>query len=162
MSVTFWCPEAPRKQVPCEFCADWLARGWIVEGERCDPFCTGTTEASEAPEVNMGNGNAAAILSLLGFVPECGGEVADLADLRRRIMRARNADRSYLVVEPSETPGGDAGVQIIEDGNVLRIQRMGARTISFGNTDEQTLRRLEALDRLAAWAQINHLQVTWG
>lgn len=170
MSVTFWCPEAPRKPVPCQFC-----QGEYVDfpkgngrGGKCDRFCTGFENVSEAPEVNMGSGNAGAILSLLDIPSgaECGepcGEVVDIADFRRRIVRARNANRSHLEADYVELPGGHAGVAVIEDEDGLpRIQRMGARMISFGNTDDQTVRRLEALDRLATWAQANNQRITWG
>lgn len=167
MSVTFQCPDAPRRQVPCQFCqeawADFPEGNGL--GGKCDRFCTGTTEESSAPEVNFANGNAIGILALLGWTDSedyLGGS-CDAVTMRRRIMRARNTDRSDLVVEPSETPGGHAGTQVIEGEDGLpTIQRMGASTISFGNTDEQTLRRLASLEALAIWAQENGLEISWG
>ena len=154
MSVTFWCPDAPRRQIPCKSC--------LAAGERCDPYCLGFTVESEAPEVNFANGNAAAILELLGYCSAPGGEVPDTAVFRRRIVRARNIDRSHLEHEGYELPGGHGVAVVRDEDGIDRIQPMGCRVVSFGNTDEQTLRRLEALDRLAAFAQEHKLEIVWG
>src|SRR3989338_4558037 len=126
MSMTFWCPDASCKSVPCEFCADWLARGWIAEGERCDKFCTGSTEVSEAPEVNMSNTSAAGVLFLLGFQgDECECGSCDGATMRRLLL-ARNRDRSAFVAEPVLIPGGQAGTRVVEgEDGLATIQRMG-------------------------------------
>ena len=168
MSTTFTITNAPHRTVPCPFCQEEWAE--FPEGNgrggKCDRFCTGTTTESEAPEVNLSDGSTAGILSLLGLKgyeedPSCGS--CDTATFRRRIMLARNINRSHLEVEPCDHPGGHAGVQVVtrEDG-IPTIQRMGARFISFGNTDEQTLDRLARLDRLAQWAQERgHTEITW-
>jgi len=164
MSVTFCCFDAPRTQVPCPFCQDWLERGWIKEGERCDQFCTGFEERSEAPEVNFSQGNVADILRLLGFTTEGGDLYGSCSggEMRQRIFRARNANRSHLVREPEYIPGGSAGVETVQEGNVVRVQRMGAACYIGGNTDEQTLRRLTDLEALAIYAQEHGFEITWG
>jgi len=168
MSVTFWCPDAPRKQVPCQFC-----QGEYVDfpegngrGGKCDRFCTGFTEESEAPEVNVANGNAVGILSLLGFqVDACGYMYGSCtaALMRQRLFRARNLDRSALERGMEIQEGGHAGVRVVdgEDG-LPTIQRMGPTFIVGGNTDEQTLGRLARLEQLALYAQERGYEITWG
>ena len=170
MSITFTCFAAPRTTVPCEFCAK--EKVWADEagetvftndkGGHCSPWCDGTEEVSEAPEANFANGNARSLLNLLGFDSEdlCGS--ADGATLRQRIFKARNADRSSLVEAPYHQKGGHAGVEVTHEGNVARVQRMGAAVAYFGNTDEQTLRRLANLESIAVWAQDRNLEISWG
>lgn len=166
MSTTFTIPNAPRRTVPCQFCQeDWAE---FPEGNghggKCDRFCTGTMEVSEAPEVNLSEGSAPGILALLGFGPEDRSYGScEVAEFRRRIMLARNIDRSHLEVEPCDHPGGHAGVKVMtgEDG-IPTIQRMGAMLVEFGNTDEQTMFRLNRLNRLAVWAQEHgHKEIIW-
>ncbi len=166
MSVTFTITEAPITKVPCPFC-----QGEHVDfpegnghGGKCDRFCTGMEENSTAPEVNLSNANAAAVLQLLGFSGEdleFGG--CSPAILRQRIFRARHQDRSHLVCDPEVIPGGHAGVQVLREDNVLIIRRMGAPTYECGNTDEQTLGRLGRLESLAVWAQEEgYTEISWG
>lgn len=167
MSTTFTIADAPYRNAPCPFCQEEWAE--FPEGNgrggKCDRFCTGTMEVPEAPEVNLSEGSTAGILALLGFSQkdfEHGS--CEVALFRRRLMLARNTDRSHLEVEPCVHPGGDAGVQVTkgEDG-IPTIQRMGAMFIDMGNTDEQTMSRLERLERLAIWAQERgHQEIIWG
>lgn len=167
MSVTFQCSDAPRRQVPCLYCAEpWAdypeGNG---RGGRCDRFCTGFEEESEAPEVNFANGNAQAVLALLGWTdPEAylGGEV-DGGTLRQRIFRARNRDLSAARREALYLPAGHAGAAVVRDADgQARIERRGAAVIVQGNTDERTLDRLSALEDLAIYAQEHGFQITWG
>jgi len=165
MSVTFWCPDAPRKQVPCRFCIEWREKGWVEPHENCDQFCNGTTEESEAPEINLSNGDVGAILRLLGWTDQddyLGGE-CDPATLRQRVFRASNGDVGAATAEPYELEPGHAGVAVVKDEDGIdRIERRGPRVISFGYTDEQVRDRLERLDTLARWAQEHGHQVAWG
>jgi len=165
MSVTFTVSNAPRTEVPCPYCQE--AGVEYPEGNgyggKCDHFCPGFYWESASPRVNYANGNAAAILRLLGFREEvlCGS--CSAADLRQRILRARNADRSALVREAEFTPGGHAGVKVSREGNVLSAQRMGAALYDGANTDADTLRRIAGLENLALWAQENgYSEITWG
>lgn len=154
MSVTFWCPDAPRKEVPCPYCTDEF---------KCEPWCRGTENVSESPDPNFSNVNARGVLQLLGLDAEylCGS--CDGATLRQKILKARNSDRSDLVRDSFEVQGGHAGTSVIKDRDgVPRIQRMGAHAIFGGNTDEQTLRRLSNLEELAVYAQDHDYKVTWG
>ena len=164
MSVTFWCPEAPRKQVPCRFCTEEWAEfpEGNGKGGKCDRFCTGFEEASEAPEANFGNTTTVGLLGLLGFDSSNLFGSCDGATLRQRLFRARNSSRSHLVENAYDHAGGDAGVRVSHEGNVARVERMGARVVSFGNTDEETLRRLTYLEALAVYAQDNGFEISWG
>lgn len=169
MSTTFTTPCVVYHQVPCRFCQEEWAE--FPEGNgrggKCDSFCTGFEDVPDAPEVNLSEGSAAGLLSLLGLRgdandPSCGS--CEVATFRRRLMLARNSDRSALDVEPGTFPGGYAGVQVTTGADgIPTIQRMGARYIEVGNTDEQTMNRLERLERLALWAQEQgHPEITWG
>ena len=169
MSVNFWCPDAPCEDKPCSWCVKARREGEAVvniHGREgcCDRFCTGTTSESTGPEVNIGQANARGILGLLGFTYEDGDMYGhcDGGELRQRIFRARNSDRSAALRDYKYLPGGHAGVQVVHAGNVSHVQRMGAATIMCGNTDERTLARLDVLEVLATWAQENGYQISWG
>lgn len=167
MSTTFTCPESPRTETPCPWCKQAVEGGYDVDG-KCDPWCNGTMTTREAPEVNIGHGAIGGLVRLLGLP---GGDTGDIygsmdatevADFRRAIFKALNKDRSSLVVEPYELKGGHAGTAIVKDEDgTPRIQRMGAGYISFGNTDEQTVRRLTDLDKLAQYAQEKGYGISW-
>lgn len=163
MSVTFWCPDAPRKRVPCPFCADYRQRGWIQIGERCDQHCNGTIEVSDAPECSFSQDNSQAILRLLGFqfrggdlFGQCSGTT-----MKRRITKARNGDRSAAVRPAYHKKGGGAGVSVKREGGLTTIQPMGAELYECGNTDEETVGRLEQLWKLATWAKKHGQEIQW-
>lgn len=165
MSVTFSAPGAPQQVNDCPFCKQAVDGGYDENGH-CDRFCNGVILESEAPEVNLANGNARNILDLMGYDPsDLWGhlEPEEVASFRQRIVMACNQDRSHLEVEPSSIPGGWAGTKVVTDENGMpRIQRMGPAIINMGNTDERTLERLEALTRLAIYAQEHNLGLAWG
>jgi hypothetical protein len=162
MSVTFSVPNAPIKTIPCPYCAEAVKGGWDTDG-MCDPWCEGTEEQTEAPEANFANGNARDILELLGLGSELWGQ-APTATVRQGLLKARNGNRDHLTREPSRMEGGHAGTKVSHDETGMpRIQRMGATVIDGGNTDEQTVRRLDALEALCQWAQENGGSVIcWG
>jgi len=94
MSVTFFCPDAPKSTRACGYCEEtreWHAEGlcshqWpILDGEiirdeariaaftpaemarlTCSPHCNGNQETSLAPEANFANANARGVLALMG------------------------------------------------------------------------------------------------
>jgi len=89
MSITFY-PNKEWKMVenPCDICGDNCDAG--SDG---NPYCTGTRPEPDCPTINMANGNAYAMLALLGLpTDECCGEVSanDLPRVMRAIIRARN------------------------------------------------------------------------
>jgi len=172
MSVTFsTLPAAPRKTTPCQFCEQERKQA-AEEGREpdvnehggcCDPWCNGLEEMSEAPEPNFANGNTSGILHLLGLSTELWGE-APVSTIRQGLLRAFNTDRSDLVCEPSDLPAGHAGTAITKDEDGLdRIERRGCQVICFGNTDEQTTRRLHNIQDLCQWAEENDRPtICWG
>lgn len=117
-----------------------------------------------APSANFANVNAGAILRLLGLYGD--GELwgsCEAGKLRQRILRARNNDRTAAIEAPYELEPGHAGTAVVTEDGITRLERRGPRVISFGNTDRQTLRRLEDLDQLAIWAQWHqHAIIYWG
>ena len=166
MSITFTVPYAPVITVPCPFCQeeDVQFPEGNGRGGKCDKFCLGTMGASEAPEVNFSNSNAYGVLGIMGLDATQSAGLCDLATFRRGLMRALNRDRSDLVQDPSVLPGGHAGVRVVEGvAGLPTITRMGASVISQGNTDDQTVDRLQRLGGLAQWAQANgYTEITWG
>lgn len=167
MCVTFRCPGAPSKQIPCQFCDESWAEfpEGNGKGGKCDRLCTGFETQSDAPEADFAEGNAVAILRLLGFDTSdvsCLYGECDAGTMRQRIMRARSTDRSALVREVHTEAGGYAGTKVVEGEDGLpTIQRMGPTTHFSGNTDERTLERLASLEALALWAQAHNMQIHW-
>lgn len=168
MSITFQASTSKTTVVkqPCTFTGCCAA-------ERCG-YCVDGVEEDFVNEasVNFANTNAINLGRLLEIPGLCESEpdfcgtipASMVGTLRQRIMLAKNSptNRAHLVDEPSETPGGWAGVRLEKVDNVVTIVRMGPKIINCGNTDEQTIRRLEALDKVLAWAQINNDSIEWG
>lgn len=146
MSVTFSCPNAPMTDVS-EACNTLDC----VFGNRC-PYCDDGVvkyRTSSAPSCNFANGNAAAILKLVGLKVDSWGDidVSVVPMVRTTILGLLNSERSrrHLVREPqtSQAPGH-------------------AKLIDFGNGDDQTMRRLMDLDALLAYAEEHGYTVSWG
>ena len=167
MSVSFWCPDAPQNKVACKYCKQ--DREYYGEDARenerggcCTPVCDGTRMESESPDPNFANTNARAILQLLGMDAEylCGS--CDAATMRQRLFVARNSDRSSALRDGYELSPGHLGTVVVERDGIPTIERRGCGIIEGGNTDAQTLRRLDALDELATYAQENGFEISWG
>ncbi len=161
MSITFWIPAAPKdaEVVDCDFPG-------CVEGNRCGYCVDGmdVIDTSEAPEVNMSETNAAHLLALLSQTThddEFGSwQVGYLPMIRRAIMRIRaNANsRKHLVNEVSET----FNVRVVNGPDGVSAIERGCRVINCGNTDEQTMRRLDKLEAVVIYAQVHGWEVHWG
>lgn len=112
MSVTFWCPDAPRHRVPCRYCE--------AEGKRCDSYCRGYDEVSSAPEVNLSGAHAALQLSMLGV--ECDGEPAgrlshgNLPGLIQRAMRVLATGETAVAATPASVSTGPQGCRVVDLG----------------------------------------------
>lgn len=176
MSITFTIPNAPMKTVPCRFCLETQARfrdgfvdgvldgEWLEEGDvleesdikdiRCDHLCEGTMTEPEAPEVNMGNATAHSLFRLLQMPWSSVGS-ADISTLLQRTMVALNSDRSSEVVAPSSLEGGHMGTQIVMEGGMPTVRRMGAAMFNVGMSDERLVHQLRNLRTLAVWASEN-------
>ena len=149
MSVTFSCPAAPTRQVPCEWCARYAVESpeYLVDG-KCDKYCTGMQTEYTSPLVNLSGYNAAHIQRLLGLPRDEYGSlpVSEVPDVLRRILRVLNVDqdRAGLVEDSGEERGA-----------------LGARMVSFGNTDEDTTRRLTSMRTLLIYAVEHGFDVAW-
>lgn len=114
-------------------------------------FFTGSDADFDAPDVNFSNANARNLLALIRIDVEeddglCGEIPHDqIANVRREITRARNSDRSQAV----------SPTTISREAN-------GPLMIDIGSTDDQVLRRLDALDMVLDYAQKKGCAVYWG
>lgn len=166
MSMTFCCWEAPRKVVPCWYCEHYKSTSpdLLVDG-KCDRFCPGTEEVSEAPELNLSNDSALGILGLLGLPRQDGGtvEAQEVPDVLRKVIRALNveADRQGLVREGYDERAHEARIERDAETGLPTIST-GCRVVSFGTTDEQTVRQLTVLRELLVYAADRGLPVGWG
>ena len=153
MSITFFCPDAPKTEIPCPFCES--ERQYALENgttpEKCHLGCCGTYMHSEAPECNFANANATELMRLVGLVPDCSGDIAveKMGNLRQRILVALNRSRSRepLYRETVEYGGPGTGM---------------CRCVEGANTDEQITRRLNSLLKLVVYAQEHNVSITWG
>ena len=169
MSVTFWCPDAPRKQTPCRWCEEDKAKGKKPNklGGYCDPYCYGHTLESESPEVNLANQNAQACLTIMGVdthgeeTPYGSWSKDEIPVIRRTIVKLQNSDskRSGATWEQQETRGT---MRVTKDKAGLTHIDRGSREINMGSSDEQVVRRLGSLDTLLKYAQEHGFGVTWG
>lgn len=113
-------------------------------------WCPG---APEAPEFNLANVNACNLLRLVGIDPDPDyyGEIKidKLSTIQQCITLALNSERrrSRLIESPNTFGGAGSG---------------HCRVIYYGNTDDQTLRRLQQLRGLVSYAQKHRHQITWG
>jgi len=185
MSVTFLVSEAPVTTRCCEWCERAredrddraaLDGAWISDPAslsdadwsrvRCDPWCSGEVRAwPEDCEVNFANGNARGVLGLLGLPTDdlLGSVEADeIPAILQRILVASNRRdaRAHLDTDPEDSRGATR-VETDPETGLPRITT-GPRVIGFGNTDEDTLRRLSALRTLFVKAREHGSGVSWG
>lgn len=143
------CPEAGSREVPCEFCARYRAESpeYLVDG-KCDPYCTGFQTEYNGPQVNLSGYNTVLVLRMLDLPSEEYGSIpaAEVPKVLRRVIRALNVSRAreHTVEEAFEERGA-----------------LGARMVSFGNTDEDTVRRLTSMQTLLVYAADNGYEVVW-
>lgn len=142
MSTTFWCPDAPRTQVPCRYCE--------AEGKRCDSYCRGYDEVSLAPEVNLSSGHAALQLSLLGLEHDgepCGRILAGaLPGLIQSAMRALATEQTAAAATSGRLDRGPCGATIVD----------------LGMSEERLVGAQQRLMQLFAFAAERGLDVHYG
>jgi len=169
MSVTFWCPNAPskRERVPCDSQENYGLT--CTPEDRCGYCDDGWLDerTTDCPEVNWSNQNAGDVLRLLGLYNPEGlwGEmaVAEIPAVLQRILLVSNkaSSRQHLVRETTDTQNVRTRIAVGDDG-LPTITTTGPRVIDFGNTDDQTLRRLGQLRTLLVWAEEHGFDVSWG
>lgn len=149
MSVTFTADKAKvhYEKIPCDFPG-------CTEGNRCG-YCDDGVEhrrVSDAPELNLANGNAAAICRMLSMPDEGGYGYIDatvVPMVRETILGALNARSMRRPLDRATHAYGGPGT-----GH--------CRVIEVGNDDDSTMRRLMDLDAVLAWAEENQSAVSWG
>ena len=142
MSVTFWCPTAPTQRVPCRYCE--------AEGQRCDSYCRGYDEVSDAPEVNLSGGHAALQLALLGLECEdepCGRILAGaLPGLIQGAMRTLATGQTAAAATPGRLDRGPNGALLVD----------------LGMSEERLVGAQQRLMRLFAYAAERGFDVHYG
>ena len=109
MSVTIWCPAAPRQMVTRPCTSPDMGVPCTAE-ERCG-YCTDGQEQYEdtdAPEINLSNANARAVLGAAGLPSEgdrCGTLAhANIPNALQRIMRERGTYGALLIDYGADAP----------------------------------------------------------
>lgn len=132
--------------------------------------CMGKGEVSYEepswPWVNMANTNAWNVLRAIGFEPDYGGVWEDetLDSAIEGCLKALNSEsrRSVATRESFHLPGGHAGVHVVHDGNVARVERMGAETHVCAYTDETVRMRVRQILDVCRKAKEEGEKVCWG
>lgn len=162
MSITFWAPAAPITHTTMEECF------CVIDGtpdESCT-YCNGTGQEeishTAVQEMNLSNSNAMAIQSVLGYEPDyCGTwKAAELGDVRQRIMRALNSERTRGAEVYGASDSRKARVVINEDG--MPQIATGCRIIDCGRSDTYIVTRLAHLEQMTIAAQELGLDISWG
>jgi len=146
MSVDFTAAAAVTRYIeePCDFPG-------CCEQERCGYCQEGIMQrrVSDAPELNLNNGNAAIVIQCLGLDPDMWGKLdpEQIPTIRRRIMYLRNRP---LTLASHARASSDT-------------QHPGQCRVVCGGIEAQAiLERLERLDAVLAWAQEHNSEVRWG
>jgi hypothetical protein len=115
---------------------------------------------SDAPELNVANGNAMEIQRMLGLDPDYSGAIknADIPAFRRQLIKIKNGDMSSHVVEPKKEVGKMKAYT--DDKGQSRIGR-GATMHDMGRSHSQVERYIDSLLSIMDFAQKNNLDVTW-
>jgi hypothetical protein len=148
--------------------ASWTEAEW--SRTTCSPWCKGVEKVSTAPEVNFANANARGVLGLMGQDPsELWGtiEVKDIPAVMQNLFKPANSrnSRSHLDVEPSDSQTEIASkVTVDPETGIPTISppRLTCRVIDVGNTDLDTLRRVNAIMNLLSEAHKGGFDVCWG
>jgi len=144
MSITFYpSNDWQMKEIPCTYCK--------VCDMDSDPFCTGVIREPDCPNINMANGNAYAMLALLGLpTDDCCGDVTaeNLPSVLRAIIKAQNvsARRQDATATPYESGGPGTGQ---------------CRVVYCGRDEDYISMRLRELMTLAQHCQENDCGFYW-
>jgi hypothetical protein len=142
MSVTFWCPDAPRTEVVHK-----------------DVHDTWTESVSAMPEINMSNGNAASICALLGY-EDCGTLVAaQMPAHRQHIIRLLAGTAPASAVRETVE---DRTMRVTHNADGVAAISMGPRMVHCGIDEDYVRMRLTQLLDLFAQAQAAGFDVSWG
>jgi len=151
MSIEFY-PDTEWEIIehPCDVCKGATCTPGNPDPAYADPWCTGGIGRPNVPTVQFANGNAVALLQLLGLPSEPSGLVTpeDLPEIQRALTAARNSRSRRAIHDADSYDVGGPGT-----GH--------ARVVYTGNTDAQTLRRLDAFQEFLIYCRYNNLGFYW-
>lgn len=168
MTVTFTITNSPTK-----VSETWDCQCMDFDGPWADCHCCGGTGRCELTEpawpfANLANANARNVLRVLGYGQEddlCGSWEGEALDtVIRRCLRALNSEaaRAVAVREAYSLPGGHAGKRVVHEGNVARVERLGAGYHCCGYSDERVRERVAELLSICRKAKEEGEAVVWG
>jgi len=166
MSVTFSITHSPY-----HVSDTWECQCMDFDGPWSDCHCcqgTGQCELTEPswPWVNMANTNAMNVQRAIGFTPQYDGcwEGETLDQAIKGCLRALNSDskRAVAVREAHHIPGGYGGVRVVHEGNVARVERLGAAYVVGGYSDERVTERVRELLAICRKAKAEGESVVFG
>lgn len=105
---------------------------------------------------NLANETASVVFGALGIDHDDLSGAIDLEAMpaiRRAAIRVLSGDLSAFEIPSYHAPGGHAGVEVERDGNVVRVQRMGAAVHHCGPSADRIRRQVLEIARLVAKAQ---------
>ncbi len=175
--------EAPMSVTFLPACSEDLATAVRDECVACDgsgkdpydggpcAYCDGAGffEVQVYPhEINLSNGNAVVMMRALGFAhkDEHGYGSLSLDECRSALQRAialaaSDARAASFERKDEHTPRGWAGVQIVDDGSVARIQAMGPEIFARGLSVDDIQDRAERFIKLLDFAIRNGSGISW-
>jgi len=162
----YWSGEqfGQMKDVEC-----WLCHGTGQDTHYHDdicPICKGnkTTHefVSNAPELNVSNGNAGAILDMLGLEFDYSGLILHekLPELMRKLIRLKN-DEVSKYAEPARTDHGSMRKITDPETGLSGIGR-GATIHHGGRSNQQVTNYIDKLIQIVQFAQKHNASVSWG
>ena len=141
MSVTFYSECTKTKKVPCDFLGQW-------HEDHCG--CDGIQEVPVAPEFNITNTNAKALLCLVGFPDDSYlGQELECSEIPKVLQR---------IMVLLATPG--ALTAAVRETDV-EVREDGARLVRFGIDEDYIVDRLERLRALLVYSSKEGVGVGW-
>lgn len=133
---------------------------------RCDGKGTYKEFVEEGPTLNLANAGAFELLRALGYEADYSGRITDLPDLKRRIMRLLNSEKTQqqMVQQPTDNDKErPMGINKNDDGSTS-IGRQGARMVGGGRTSEQVKQIAQRMLDMVQWAQKTNpkYHIGWG
>jgi hypothetical protein len=159
-------PFGSKKELPCWVCDGSGKDSYGDEEWVCD-MCKGkgTREewASDAPELNVSNSNAFAILDMLGINdPDYSGKIdnKDLPDIMRKLIILKNKG-SEEYTEPGSISGGNMQKYKDPQTGLDKIGRRGPMMYNMGRSSSQVERYIDKLIEIIKFAQQNNASLGW-
>ena len=151
------------KDVECWVC-DGTGKDKYYDEADCG-YCHGKGKnfqfVSDAPEMNVSNGNAFKIIDMLGLEQDYAGHVdnKDLPQLMRKLIRLKNSDTSQYTQPGSRTQGPMTTGK--DDTGMDTLKRSGPTMIDMGVSDNQITGYVDQLIKIVTFAQENDGDFGW-